>query len=531
MTTARNTNSSTLFSGGDCSDCDVVVLPGDTLIINANKTIHNLTIYENATLKVQDTKTLTVNSLIMRVESDTAAPVINLNNSGAIVLNNDELYFDMRVDESRYYWFSLPFESLLQEVSYADAASNGKTPVYRTDYWIKFYDGAKRADDANAGVQDKTYWKHVAPKGGSYTMQAGQGYELMIADQSEEFFSGQTYNHTKRVVRFTMKPNVTSWLDLEREIGKVAAVEPSTCSNPLNAVQAGWNLIGNPYMHKYNTGSVTGESGLRNGAWVQNKGTGYYEVDGETTTVPYITLYDPKTRTYSQRRAENYTLRPFEAFFVQINEGSQINYANPMIRPSLAAAYRRMTEKDKPLYTGVELTGNGHSDCTGIVLYDEYSLDYRTGEDLVKWSNTGALNLFTINGYGQPLAFNGLSDDDAIAPIPVGVEFPEDGTYTFAFDAKQYSLNALNSLQLIDYKTNITTDLLFSNYEFQANEGTVNDRFALLVRRAKNHQDVTTDLDNISNGSADNTRKIIRDGQLFILRDGKIFNAVGIEVK
>ena len=42
---------------------------------------------------------------------------------------------------------------------------------------------------------------------------------------------------------------------------------------------------------------------------------------------------------------------------------------------------------------------------------------------------------------------------------------------------------------------------------------------------------IATSIDQISNQSVLSTRKILRDGQLFILRDGKIYNALGVEVK
>ena len=512
-------------------------MPGGTLNVNTSKTIHTLTLYAGATLNVQDSYSLAVNSLVLHVDGDQDAPVVNLNSTGGLVLNNDEIYFDMHIDEERYYWFSLPFDAQLQEISYADVASNGKAPVYREDYWVKYYDGARRADDANGGTQAKTYWTHVAAKGGSYVLQAGQGYEIGIANQKEVFFSGQTYNHTKRIIRFVMTPDGGTWNADERGTGKVTVVEPSTCTLSQNAVHAGWNLIGNPYLHSYNTGSVDGESGLRNGAWVMDSKGKYYEVDAETASVPYVTLYNPSTRTYSQALAANQTLRPFEAVFVQVNVGNVIHFANPLgatVSRNLVCA--RFDQPETPLYTGVQLTGNGRSDRTGVVLAEQFTPAYEIGGDLVKMTNSGALNLYTLNADAQGLAFNALSDEDATAPIPVGVTFPQAGVYTFAFDDEQYSINALDTMMLIDYEENTRTNLLYGNYEFSTKAGTVNNRFALLIRRAKLHDtehQTTTDIDAPfpSGEGRGEASKFIRNGQLFIRCDGRTYNALGTEVK
>ena len=526
------TTTEDLLNGGDRSGCDVVVAPGGTLNVNTTKTIHKLTLYAGATLNVQDSYTLSVNSLVLHVDDDQNAPIINLNSTGELALNNDEMYFDMHIDESRYYWFSLPFDAELQEISYADVASNGKTPVYRTDFWVFYYDGARRAADANGGAKAETYWTHVASKGGSYTLQAGQGYELGIANQKSKYFNGQDYHHTKRIIRIPMSVDADTWTAVDRGAGKVVVIDPSTCVAPQNAVHAGWNLIGNPYLHSYHTGSVDGESGLRNGAWVMDSKGKYYEVDGETVDVPYVTLYDPSTRTYSQDLAANRTIRPFEAVFVQVNIGNVVHFANPTnVTVSRNHAPRRFfAETERPLYTGIRISGNDKHDRAGVVLAEEFAPTYEIGADLAKMTNANALNLYTLNADNQKLAFNALSDEDAIAPISVGVTIPAIGEYTFSFDDEQYSVNALDTLMLIDKAAGISTNLLYANYTFEIEEaGAVNNRFEILVRRAKDQPQITTDVDNIY--EEDKPRKFIRNGQLFIINDGKMYNAVGTEVR
>ena len=525
---SASANISTLGLPAKSQECDVVVLDGATLTIDANKEIHNLTIYEGATLNVANGCTLTVNSLILRCEDDQKMPTVNLNTSGSITLNNNEIYFDARIDEERYYWYSLPFNAQLQEISYSNLEANGKTPVYRTDYWVKYYNGALRAEDVNAGSLASTYWTHVAAKGSDYTLQAGQGYNVGIANQANTT-QADGRKHTKRVLRFTLKAP-SGWQAQEQNSNKVTTIASSSATDPKNAAHVGWNLVGNPYMHSYSAGTA---SGVVVGEWEKDEDDYYVIKEGATSTIPYFTVYDPSAeqgKRYSQVRTSAKTLRPFEAVFVQINSGTQISFTASSMAAH-APAYMRAADPDVPFYTGIELRSNDAIDRTGIVLNKDYTPAYEIGADLLKVSNEGVLNLYTINQYEQPLAFNGLSDDDAVAPIPVGVTFPAAGEYTFAFDFENYDLSGLEALDLIDKAQGTTTDLLMNDYTFVTNAiGTVNDRFQIIVRRAK---DVATDIitPSLSEEGRGETTKFIYNGQLFIRRDGKIYNASGVQVK
>ena len=146
----------------------------------------------------------------------------------------------------------------------------------------------------------------------------------------------------------------------------------------------------------------------------------------------------------------------------------------------------------------------------------------------MKYSNAGKLNLYTLNADNQQLAFNGLSEEDAVAPIPVGATIPTTGEYTFAFDAERYNMSLVDTVMLIDYTEGTQTNLLYNNYTFTAEKGKNEGRFALLIRLAKEPQ-IVTNLDETYD--ADKPRKIIRDGILYIIRDDKMYNALGAEVK
>lgn len=515
---------------GDCSECDVVVLSGNTLTIDEDKTVHSLTVQEGATLNIAENVTLTVNSLILGAKGDQNAPKVNINTGSSIILSHDELYYDLRIPTDRFYWFSLPFNSNLTEISYSNEEANGGIPEHWTNYYVYFYNGKLRSDDANGGAQANTYWNPVST-GADYTMRPGQGYLMGLPNSEAGEFNSQGYDHTKRVMRFTMRPPESTWLNDERLTGfKIGPVSGAIANNPRNAVHMGWNLIGNPYMHTYELGDDV--SGLLNGAWEKEKigdyETKYYILKEGTTTVPYITLYDPSTDTYEQVLANGRTLRPFEAVFVQVQQGTGIKFENEaMSVPSSAPSYIRRQQQDAPVRTGITLSGVGGSDKTGFVLSDEYTEAYEIGADLQKMFSP-SFNIYSLNADNQELAFNGMSEEDAVSPIPLGYYCLNAGEYTFSFDDTQYRRSDLESLTLIDYSAGVSKDLLNEDYTVTLRREINNSRFAIVIRLAK-APEIATGVDNIE--SAGNARKVIRNGHLFIVRDNDVYNAVGTKVK
>lgn len=560
-----NLNSASLLNGTarDCSECDVYIEPGNTLTVTATDTIRKLYVPDNATLNIANDQTLSMSIFSLFSEGDQAAPQVNLNERGSIFLRDDRFYYDKRIDEARYYWFSLPFDAHVKEISFVNVAANDGRPEYYagTDgddkdraFFIKYYNGAQRADDVNGGALATTYWTDVTTRGTDFTLKAGLGYEIGLADQSSKKFNGQDYTHTSRTFRFTMRPNNT-WLTQERNAAgsKTTTVTPSTCDREKNAVHAGWNLIGNPYMHVYNTGTVPNDGNIRNGAWVEimdayGDGTGKWWVLDETrtTNVPYLTLYDPskpRHTRYSQVLASSYNLRPFEAVFVQVNEGTTLNFSSNMSVTAMPA-HRRFAESDGPIRTGIMINGADGMDRTGFVLSEDYTPAYEIGADLEKVVNsytkkgetTYGLNLYSFNADDQQLAFNGLNPQNAQDTIRLGLTCPADDEYTFSFDADWYGVKAkyIEALELIDYQTNQSVDLLHNIYSFAASANQqINDRFAIVIR-LKKHTDTLSGFEEYSfpagEGSA-SCRKIIHDGHLYILRDNDIYSATGTKIK
>ena len=549
---SENTTTSQLLGHNRCDTCDVVVTKGNTLTVNEDRTIRILTLQDSATLNVLDGTKLRAQQVVLFSDGDQNTPFVNLNGSGEIILKNGELYVDRRIDENRFYWFTLPYDAKVSEINFSNEESNGFAAKYNVEenggFFLNYYDGARRAADVNAGILTQeainngaTYWTRVPANA---TLNAGQGYQVGLYDQWATV-QADGRHHKKRVIRFTTRPDGYLWNNQEHNLGKVAPINASTVTNPLNKVHAGWNLIGNPYIYTYTTGSTPGISGISNGAWkgdtVNGVWNGWVRDEGRPTNIPYLTIYNLGYKRYYQVLASDYTLRPGEVVFVQVESGNGISFThNPNVSPKPSSMLVSLHEA--PLYTGIKLTGNGMMDRTGVVLNEEYSsAEYEIGGDLAKMASNKYLNLYSFNDNSrkQRLAFNGMSDVDADSTlIPLGVVFPSAGEYTFSFDAETYDPLDLEALFLVDESTNEFINLLAEDYKVKVNKAqTVENRFYLFVRRVKRANDPdpsnpSSNIDLLSNEQAQSsTGKFMLNGILYIVRDGKIYDALGTQVK
>lgn len=465
---------------------NLAILSGATFVVDRDVTLNSLYVYEGGQLIVESGN-LTVDTLILRTEGDMTAPSVIINGTASVNITSGVMYHDRRIEDDRYYFFTLPFNSVLGSLRYTGliSASSIPVPTYYTDYYLKYYDGTARAVDARTGSLKSTYWTHILPKSTAslasvYELHAGTGYILGISDKADE--------HKKRTLRFRMNVE-TGWTDFEDGTDdKVIDVEPSKADVTANDNHAGWNFIGNPYLHNYYSGPADGGSGLKTGHYVKVNNQWVIASD-RTQTIPYLTYYNPDIDDYYQTRADNAAVKPFSAVFVQIEDNDQLMFANPIetsVAPAGAPAYRRTKSvSDKTIYTGFTILSDDHDipagygfDNVGLVISDDYSADYEIGADLLKMSSPRQLHAYTISG-GNQLAFNAVNKSVAANSVPVGVSIPENGFYTFVFDEEMYDFQDVEQLLLTDYQEGITVDLILEDYEFYIEKGVNNSRFAV----------------------------------------------------
>ena len=109
----------------------------------------------------------------------------------------------------------------------------------------------------------------------------------------------------------------------------------------------------------------------------------------------------------------------------------------------------------------------------------------------------------------------------------VGVRTGEETVYTLSFS----HLNSEQELALWDKEMDQTIEITEeTEYTFFAEPNSIiTDRFQIVERDGANKPGVTTDIDNVENGTK--AYKFIKDNQLYILKNGVLYNATGVVVR
>lgn len=461
---------------------DVFVKNGATLTITGKSQLHNVTVESGAALSVKDNAALTLSSLYLAGGWATIdgketydMPRIYVENGSTFTIDQDSLYLDITLDKQNYYPFAVPFATKVSDIHYADATL-AQAATYGTHFAIKTYDGVARA----ANAVDNTW----ATLGAEETLTPGKGYILTAVPGA-----GQTH----AVIRIPMP--YTNGSTPQSAITVTAYNNDGKAANH----NIGWNFIANPYMTAFQGAQLTGIADLR-----------YAQVP----------LYD--FSDYSAVLLSETTLRPEWGFFVQAPESGTLNFAEA----GQQRAPMLLAEEESTTYVTLYLTNATltTSDRLGIVINNRYTSHYEIGADLERmFGNAYTLATYTIME-NTPLAYNALPAADAAKSIPVGFRAPKAGEYTFAIDPDQDTIG-IKQIELQDLQEGITTNLLFNDYTFSVADRIQDDtRFVL---RIVLHSQVISGMENITDTLTSGTYKTISNGHLYIVRDGKIYDATG----
>ncbi len=312
------------------------------------------------------------------------------------------------------------FMSFPCDVNVAEIIGGGTIDV---DWFIQEYNGAHRAT-AGAGGN----WSHIT--GGTLT--AKKGY----------IFGLKTGIGTKTLSFPLDKALIQS--------EAVSTIPATFYDGSIGVNHKGWNLVGQPYLSKF-AGTNVGLSYLT--TWT---GTSY---DGRANTAVA-------------------SINPFESFFVQVADNNPISFAIEGRQP-----VRSMVDSDLSDRVQLNFASATGSDETNLILDNNQSTAYEINQDLEKWITTGTdkPQIYTrLDGINY--AYNALPIDNVIN-LPVGFYTKNAGSTTISVIASQAP--SLSKLLLSDNSTNpaIVTDLLTSDYTFDATTGTDNSRFVITAQR------------------------------------------------
>lgn len=236
-----------------------------------------------------------------------------------------------------------------------------------------------------------------------------------------------------------------------------------------------------------------------------------------------VQIYDHATNTY--KPLDNFGSQSFPvgtAVFVQIASSTNMNFAD--VNATLSAPMRTQgrTLDEYLLAFGLE-NDAVNIDRLYLSASEDASANYEIGHDLAKFGTSTTVAQIWADAYGQKLCDveAPLVADQAI--IPISLYAAQTGTYTL--DVVRGPQDA--SLYLM-YNGAVIWNLSQSAYTFDLTRGT-NSAYSLLLTAEA--PAISTGSDNISGEKTQQVEKILLNGQLYILRDGQMYDATGKKVK
>ena len=436
------------------------------------------------------------------------------------------VYLDLCIDNDHFYPLAVPFPVKICGTSESEANMQGYHVRYAEDWLnqyakyradgtgqviIKRYDGAHRAETGKA----EGNWVGVAY---NETLQPSEGYIIRAVP-----VSGQD----TAVIRIEMEvPDAWTTSGEQGTVenitrNQISVTAHGTDKPALDDTHKGWNMLGVPYLSYFGTQNWDGESsGIAGGKVVIQDG----KIVLDDKTVRYVSVPTYDFSEYIQTRLSSTSLRPGWSFFVQIGKGGTLTFAttdreasSPLLAPAQSNSEQELT---------LLLSHGAKSDHTGLILSDAYTTDYEIGADLEKMFGEGfTLSVYTLSGNTR-LAYNALSREAATQLIPVGFRAPEDGEYTFSLP-EDSPTEGIERIDLIDYETGTLTNLLSAPYTFSTTRTESESRFAITITYSK---ETPTDTEAPFGKGNKRIEKVLIQQQLYIIIDGKIYDATGKKV-
>lgn len=399
------------------------------------------------------------------------------------------------------YYLSFPFDVKVSEIF--GCGVRGKNWI------IQKYNGAKRAQ-IGWFAETSTFWETLP---GDSTLHANEGYLLIldrisfndassslwykqgsgnsiylyfpstsdasgtIKDNNEEV-TIKIPSHTCNIQRpFT--PDIDDWSGGE-------LVHSNTDSH--------WNVFGIP-LFQSKAATTVGDSELKY----------FYSWNYTDNTLrPKVTL------------AGDTAFKSMHGYMVQF--AGDVTFTGAHISASVAA--RRMPSNKHYLAELQLVNENGDENATYVELRENANTDFQLNEDMYMMRSSNTVDLYSFAG-AYDVAANVLPIDDQL--VRVGMDVKQAGTYRFTMPS-EFS----GTVTLIDNLMGTRTNMALGDHEVYLERGVDNNRFLLEI----DIQQMPTAIDGVGGSLKDGkAHKFIENGQMYILKDGIIYDARGSRVK
>ena len=485
------------------------------------------------------------NLILERVENG-APHVLNIN-SGKSLTNISQIYMVMKftkdnwADASRtitgggykdaYYWISLPYDCHVSDVfGLEDYGSSG-------NWVIQTYHGDYRAEKG-WWAETENWWYNL---GREDVMKANQGYVVRLTNLDSGsgpvtkdgvtevrlyFPSAKTDLSIGRVLGSDTTTTVpehpcTKW---NQERAKKDKADADGAGNPnydRRVIDSNWNIIGSP---SFNTAKIKAPD-----TWKETlPDTASGDYMPTPTPLKYFYTWaantDPK---YTITSATSIEFQATHAYLVQYAgtiTWEEYSGSNPLVGIKKASVQANEEQSGEQTLRLVLNKDGKQADVAYISRMAEGATEgYDLNLDLSKLMSKSGDNLYTFAGYYK-MAGNCLPD--TVSSVPVGVQLAHSGEYTFALPDGSNGIGVV----LVDKATDTRTNLGLTDYTVALEAGTYNNRFSLELSPMS---PTPTDVKEITGDGTlvEGARKVLMDGTLYIVRDGKVFDARGTRIQ
>lgn len=424
------------------------------------------------------------------------------------------------VSRSRYsrniYWISFPFD-----VQLSDVFGFG---TYGQHWIIEYYDGQERAQKGYWS-DSPSFWKFVTPEmRNTYTLEANKGYVLAL-DLDELGTSASVWDHDVNTIYLYFPSSGT--------IGDITKVDSKTVTMNQDGYECTIDKTGN------DGADINLNRKIADSYWHIIGAPSYANAEHASgTTMPstsitndllYVYEWNPTTNQYSVHSTANMTFDAMRAYMVQYN-GASITWNTVSAHPSSIVARHYSIANLHSVEFNINLgKGDESLDHTYIHLTDEENITegFEFGKDLCKEFNANKANIYTIISNYIPVAGNTLPlNTSQTTQVAVGVQIAADGEYTFSMPDGTSGVG----VTLVDNETGTRTNLSAIDYNVNLSAGTYDNRFTLEISAV---DQTPTNIDESTSEEAKTAgaRKLLIDGVLYIVRDGKIYDARGVRIE
>lgn len=467
------------------STFDITVEQGEKQRIDVSMSANTTIVNNNAQIEVSTGTTLTSTNLVISATPSESSEVL-ITNANQVVADN--VYFDLTRGAGKvfkhhtWYAFSVPFQVNASEILF-----DGQTMQYgqtskKDDYDILYYDGSVRATSG----KDASCWKYVEnDEGANKFLYPGKLY--MIANTRRDVTT----------LRFT-KVTGTDLLNTSVDVN-------SYFSTTGNDADANWNGIANPAVFHANMDGLGTASSI---AWEYNPDY------SEDSSDPYRKIF---------LNSQDIILG--QAFFAQVPTPQTLVVEPSYSSPSpVRRRLRESHEINQHYQVLIAREGDETSDDVIIRLDEDKEEDtYIIGTDLVRMGMSTMRPQLWVNRYNEKLCVNVMAPINGKANYPLGIFVPATGDYTLSLAAQPNDENML----YLTKDGRVIWNLTYGPYTGVFEQGTTSSYALRIVAAPK----VTTDVEEAVVDAQGETRKVLINNQVFIIRGDQVYTIEGQLVK